>query len=83
MLARGAYRLIVARSGRAPALLAAHDRVDTLEIVSIDDLEVVLFWDVPARATSKLEATIRADLDTLDAEEFYGRWAAFDVRDVE
>jgi hypothetical protein len=46
-------------------------------------MEVVLFWDVPARATSKLEATIRADLDSLDAEEFYARWAAFDVADIE
>ncbi len=83
MLARGAYRLIVARTGRTPGRLAAPDRFDTLEIVSIDDMEVVLFWDVPARATSKLEATIRADLDSLEAEEFYARWAAFDVGDVE
>ena len=83
MLARGAYRLIVTRTGHAPARLAAPDRVDTFEIVSIDDMEVVLFWDIPGRATSKLEATIRNDLDTLEAEEFYGRWAAFDPRDVQ
>jgi hypothetical protein len=81
--ARNAYRLIVTRSGRAPALLAAPDRVDHLEVVSIDDMEVVLFWDVPVRATSKLEATLRADLDALDADEFYARWAAFDVDDVD
>ena len=82
MLARGAYRLIVTRTGRAPAVLAAPDRVDTFEIVSIDDMEVVLLWDIPARATTKLEATIRADLDTLDAQEFFQRWAAFDPTDL-
>lgn len=82
MPARGAYRLIVTRTGHAPARLAAPDRIDTFEIVSIDDMEVVLFWDIPARATSRLEATVRADLETLDAEEFYARWAAFDVADL-
>ncbi|HVP02822.1 MAG TPA: hypothetical protein VMT10_09655 [Solirubrobacteraceae bacterium] len=83
MLARSAYRLIVTRTGHAPARLAAPDRVDHLEIVGLDDMEVVLFWDVPGRATSRLEAEIRADLDTLEAEEFYARWAAFDPADID
>jgi hypothetical protein len=79
MRARSAYRLIVTRTGRTPSRLAAPDRVDHLEVVSIDDMEVALFWDVPARATARLEGLLRADLDALDPEEFYARWAAFDA----
>ena len=74
MEARAAYQLIVTRTGRAPVLLAAPDRVD--------HIEVVLFWDVPARATQRIEAELRSDLDTLDADEFFARWAAFDVADA-
>ena len=82
MDARTAYQLIVTRTGRTPSVLAAPDRVDHIEVVDNDDLEVVLFWDVPARATQRIEAELRADLDTLDADEFYARWAVFDVADV-
>lgn len=82
MDARAAYQLIVTRSGRTPSVLAAADRIDQIEVVDNEDLEVVLFWDVPARATQRIEAELRADLETLDADEFYARWAAFDVADV-
>lgn len=82
MEARAAYQLIVTRTGRAPVLLAAPDRVDHIEVVDTEDLEVVLFWDVPARATQRIEAELRSDLDTLDADEFFARWAAFDVADA-
>ncbi len=82
MEARAAYQLIVTRTGRTPVLLAAPDRVDHIEVVDTEDLEVVLFWDVPARATQRIEAELRADLDTLDAGEFFARWAAFDVADA-
>ena len=50
--------------------------------MSLDDLEVVLFWDVPARFTGRIEAELREGLDTLDAEEFYARWAAFEIEDL-
>ena len=30
----------------------------------------------------RLEALLRADLDALDPEEFYARWAAFDASDL-
>ena len=46
MRAKAAYELTVTRTGRAPGRLAAPDRVDHIEVVSLDDLEVVLFWDV-------------------------------------
>jgi hypothetical protein len=75
MRARDAYRMIVTRSGRAPALLADTERVDHIEVVEIDSGEVVLFWDRPPHAASRLARSLRADLAQLDAEEFMTRWA--------
>jgi hypothetical protein len=75
MLARSAYRLIVKRSGRSPSFLSAPDRVDQIEIVSVEDGEVVLFWDVPARDTGRMEAALRTDLEQLDAASFLERWS--------
>ncbi len=75
MKANRAYRLIVTRAGRAPALLADAERIDHIEIVEIDGGEVVLFWDRPAQATSRLARALRADLSQLKAEEFLARWS--------
>ncbi len=75
MKANRAYRLIVTRAGRAPALLADADRVDHIEVVDISSGEVVLFWDRPAAAASKLARALRADLARLEAEEFMARWS--------
>ncbi|HEV7163103.1 MAG TPA: hypothetical protein VGN25_07615 [Solirubrobacteraceae bacterium] len=75
MRAKHAYRLIVTRSGRAPALLADATRVDHIEVVEIDSGEAVLFWDCPPQAASKLARALRADLTQLEAEEFMARWA--------
>jgi hypothetical protein len=70
-----AYRLIVTRSGRAPALLADATRVDHIEVVEVDSGEAVLFWDRPPQAASKLARALRADLAQLGAEEFMARWS--------
>lgn len=75
MRAKAAYRLIVTRTGRVPGALAT-DRIDQVEVQSLDDLEVVLFWDVPAHLTTRVEAALRADLETLGAEDFLARWSA-------
>ena len=75
MRAKDAYRLIVTRGGRAPALLADPQRVDHIEVVEIDSGEVVLFWDRPPHAASKLARAVRADLNLLQAEEFRARWS--------
>jgi hypothetical protein len=75
MKAGHAYRLIVTRGGRAPALLADTARVDHIEVVEIDGGEVVLFWDQTPQAASKLARALRADLAQLDAEEFIARWS--------
>ena len=75
MKAGHAYRLIVTRGGRAPALLADTARVDHIEVVEIDGGEVVLFWDQTPQAASKLARALRADLAQLAAEEFIARWS--------
>ncbi|HEX3518902.1 MAG TPA: hypothetical protein VHT29_07700 [Solirubrobacteraceae bacterium] len=75
MRAKHAYRLIVTRGGRAPALLADATRVDHVEVVEIDSGEAVLFWDCPPQAASKLARGLRTDLAQLEAAEFMARWA--------
>jgi hypothetical protein len=75
MKAGHAYRLIVTRGGRTPALIADPSRVDHIEVVEIDSGEVVLFWDRPPHAASQLARAIRVDLAQLEAEDFVTRWA--------
>jgi hypothetical protein len=80
MKANRAYRLIVTRAGRAPALLADVERGDHIEVVEIDSGEVVLFWDRPPHAASKLARALREELSQLEADEFIARWAAAERR---
>jgi len=79
MKANRAYRLIVTRAGRAPALLADAERIDHLEIVEVDGGEVVLFWDRPAHAASRMARVLREELSQLEADEFIARWSAVEV----
>ena len=76
MKANRAYRLIVTREGRVPALLADAERVDHIEVVNIDDGEVVLFWDRPAHAASRMARALREELSRLEADEFIARWSS-------
>ncbi len=76
MRARSAYRLLVTREGRGPAIFAAPDRVDRIEVVEIDSGEVVLFWDLEPREAGRVARRLRTDLAGLSAEEFIGRWGA-------
>jgi len=75
MKAKAAYRLIVTRGGRAPALLADAARIDHIELVDIDDGEVVLFWDLPPQEASRRARLLREQLAQLDAAEFLARWS--------
>ncbi|HEY2180716.1 MAG TPA: hypothetical protein VGH09_03490 [Solirubrobacteraceae bacterium] len=75
MRAKDAYRLIVTRGGRAPALLADVGRVDHIELVEIDSGEVVLFWDLPPHDASRRARAVREELAQLDAAEFLARWS--------
>jgi hypothetical protein len=80
MKANRAYHLIVSRQGLEPAFLSSPERLDRIEVVSIDDGEVVLYWDLPAKQASKLLKPLRADLTGLDANEFISRWEGADVQ---
>lgn len=79
MKANRAFELIVSRGGLEPAFLADPQRLDRVEVVSIDDGEVVLYWDLPAKQAAKLVKALRADLVGLDAEEFISTWEGADV----
>lgn len=79
MKANRAYHLTVTREGREPAFLSDPDRLDRIEVVSIDDGEVLLYWDVPPKQASKLLKLLRADLVSLDAEEFFDTWVDADA----
>lgn len=75
MRANRAYRLIHTRGSRAPAFLSGPDRMDQVEIVSIDDGEIVLFWDVGGAEAGSFVRRLRADLSQLDADMFIERWS--------
>lgn len=82
MRANRAYELTVSRDGIEPAFLATDERLDRIEVVSIDDGEVTLYWDVPAKVASRLVKELRVDLAALDAEEFIDKWTGADAEDL-
>jgi hypothetical protein len=79
MKANRAYQLIVSRGGREPAFLSDPSRTDRIEVVSIDDGEVILYWNLAAKQASKLLRLLRADLASLDADEFFDKWLDADA----
>jgi hypothetical protein len=72
--ANRALELIVSRGGIEPAFMADPERFDRIEIVSIDDGEVVLFWDLPAKTAARMLRELRTDFATMDADEFIMTW---------
>ncbi|MFL5831026.1 MAG: hypothetical protein ACJ76X_14020 [Solirubrobacteraceae bacterium] len=78
MKANRAFELIVSRGGLEPAFLADPERLDRVEVVSIDDGEVVLFWELPAKQAARLLKALRTDLATLSSEDFIGTWEGQD-----
>lgn len=74
MRANRAFELIHTRGNLRPALFAGDERLDVIEVVSIDDGEVVLFWELPARAAVKLLRSLRTDLASLPADSFIALW---------
>ena len=77
MRARDAYRIVHRRGGIAPARLDP-DRMEQVEIVSVDDGEVALFWDLTAVHARQVLRLMREELAVLDAREFFERWASFE-----
>lgn len=76
MKANRAYHLIVSRGGVSPAFLAGESRLDRIELVSFDDGEVVLFWQLPAKLAARMLREMRSDLAALEAKEFFKKWAS-------
>lgn len=76
MRANRAYRLIHTKGARGPAFLSGPERMDQVEVVSIDDGEIVLFWDVPGAEAGGFVRALRADLSQLDADAFMERWSS-------
>jgi hypothetical protein len=72
--ANRAFELIVSREGLEPAFLADPRRLDRVELVSVDDGEVVLFWELPAKDASKLLRRLREELHSFDIDEFRHAW---------
>jgi hypothetical protein len=77
--ANRAFDLTVSRGGLEPAFLADPDRLDRIEVVSVDDGEVVLYWDLPAKDASRLLKALRTDLVAMDPEEFLRTWEGADA----
>jgi hypothetical protein len=80
--ANRAFELIVSRGGLEPSFLADRRRVDRVEVVSIDDGEVILYWELPAKQATKLLKLLRNDLINLDADEFIPTWGGLDLEDL-
>jgi hypothetical protein len=81
MKANRLYHLIVSREGREPAFLSDPNRTDRIEVVSVDDGEVILYWDVDPKQASRLLKLLRADLASLEAEEFFDKWLDADAEE--
>ncbi len=79
MKANRVLHLIITRGGREPAFLAGRGRLDRIEVVSVDEGEVVLYWELPAKPAARLLKTLRADLAGLDVDSFLARWQDADV----
>ena len=75
MRARRAYRLIVTRGGRAPALLADAGRSDHIEVVEHRQRRGGPLLGPPAAGGVAARARLRDDLGQLEAEEFMARWS--------
>ena len=80
MKANRVLHLIVTRGGHEPAFLAdtpfgarGRGRLARIEVVSVDEGEVVLYWELPAKPAARLLKTLRADLAGLDVDSFLTR----------
>jgi hypothetical protein len=79
MRANRAFRLIVAREDPRPAFLADPQRHDRIEVVSVDDGELLLYWSLPAKEAAQLVRELRADLASMDREQFVRAWEGADM----
>lgn len=81
MRANRVFHLTVTRGGREPAFLADRKRLDRVEVTSVDDGELLLYWELPAKDAARLLKQLRADLAGLEAAEFLALWEGADGSD--
>jgi hypothetical protein len=79
MKANRVYELIVSRTVLEPAFLADPERLDRIEVSSLDDGEVILYWELPPKRAARLLKALRGDLVSLEAAEFIARWQGLDL----
>lgn len=82
MKANRRYHLIISRGSRQPAFLSDPGRTDRIEVVSVDDGEVILYWRLQPKLASRLLRELREDLVALEAEEFIDKWIGADAEDL-
>lgn len=78
MKANRAFHLTITRGGREPAFLATRERRDRIEVTAIEDGELLLYWELPAREAARLVKQLRTDLTGVEAEEFLALWEGAD-----
>lgn len=83
MKANRLYHLIVSRDGIEPAFIADERRLDRVEVISIDDGEVAFYWDLPVKRASRLLKELRADLVSMEADDFFDKWVGADAEDLQ
>jgi hypothetical protein len=74
MRANRAFELLVSRDSVEPVFLADPQRLDRIEVVSVADGEVVLFWELPAKEAARLLKQLREELVSFDVQEFERAW---------
>jgi hypothetical protein len=79
MKANRVFHLTVSRGGREPSFLADRRRLDRIEVVSVDDGELLLYWELAPKDAAKLVRRLRADLAGMEAEEFLAIWEDADA----
>ena len=70
MRANRAYRLIVRRGG----VLPRRSRTDRIEVVEVETMEAVLFWELPHREAARVARRLRSHLAQMDADHFMAVW---------
>jgi hypothetical protein len=74
MKAGRVFELIVRKGSRLDP-----ERIDHVEVLDLASGEVELFWDTFPDQTGRLARALRADLASMDAEEFVATWRRYEL----
>ena len=59
----------------------AQPEIIPVRFVNVEDGEVTLYWDLPAKDAAKLLKLLRVDLVNLEADEFFDKWLDADAEE--